>query len=251
VSVKWVKGSGGPAGDEHYNMVVQPIAMRESGQGYWLEDTVSGTIDASMGQSGHANRVATIAVPVTATGPVTHTLKAEGLDGSEDGTGRGTPIVPHEVTGTLSSRATAAGGLGTDFEVAGGLQAVDVYNGTITGQVTATLNASTGASANHSGPQVLAPTLTASNDPSRSPQSSEITQQVAAVLAALPTMAVRRLLPVECERLQGFPDDHTNIPWRGKPAPDGPRYKSMGNSMAVPVMRWIGERLDRVAKGLL
>jgi DNA (cytosine-5)-methyltransferase 1 len=57
-------------------------------------------------------------------------------------------------------------------------------------------------------------------------------------------MAVRRLTPVECERLQGFPDGYTNIPWRGKPeAPDGPRYKSLGNSMAVPVMRWIGERI--------
>jgi len=62
-------------------------------------------------------------------------------------------------------------------------------------------------------------------------------------------MACRRLLPIETERLQGFPDDWTNIPWRGKPAPDSPRYKAMGNSMAVPVMRWIGERLDRVAKG--
>jgi DNA (cytosine-5)-methyltransferase 1 len=57
-------------------------------------------------------------------------------------------------------------------------------------------------------------------------------------------MAVRRLTPVECERLQGFPDGYTNIPWRGKPeAPDGPRYKSLGNSMAVPVMRWIGKRI--------
>jgi DNA (cytosine-5)-methyltransferase 1 len=65
------------------------------------------------------------------------------------------------------------------------------------------------------------------------------------------TVAVRRLLPVECERLQGFPDDWTNIPWRGKPAPDGPRYKAMGNSMAVPVMRWIGERLDSAARGVL
>jgi len=56
---------------------------------------------------------------------------------------------------------------------------------------------------------------------------------------------VRRLTPMECERLQGFPDDWTNIPWRGKPtAPDGPRYKACGNSMAVPVMRWIGERID-------
>ncbi|TKU44056.1 phage N-6-adenine-methyltransferase [Citrobacter sp. wls716] len=59
-------------------------------------------------------------------------------------------------------------------------------------------------------------------------------------------MQVRRLTPVECERLQGFPDDHTKISWRGKDAaecPDGPRYKAIGNSMAVPVMRWIGERI--------
>jgi DNA (cytosine-5)-methyltransferase 1 len=56
-------------------------------------------------------------------------------------------------------------------------------------------------------------------------------------------MAVRRLTPRECERLQGFPDDHTLVPWRGKTAPDGPRYKALGNSMAVPVMRWIGQRI--------
>jgi DNA (cytosine-5)-methyltransferase 1 len=61
------------------------------------------------------------------------------------------------------------------------------------------------------------------------------------------TMQVRRLTPVECERLQGFPDGYTNIPWRNKPeSPDGPRYKAMGNSMAVPVMRWIGERIAAV-----
>jgi len=92
----------------------------------------------------------------------------------------------------------------------------------------------------------VAPSLT-TNDPSRSPQASEVTQQVAAVHAA--SMAVRRLTPRECERLQGFPDDHTQIPWRGKPAdqcPDGPRYKALGNSMAVPVMRWIGERIRMV-----
>lgn len=62
---------------------------------------------------------------------------------------------------------------------------------------------------------------------------------------------VRRLTPVECERLQGFPDRYTEIPWRKKPAsdcPDGPRYKALGNSMAVPVMRWIGERIEQVDK---
>lgn len=60
---------------------------------------------------------------------------------------------------------------------------------------------------------------------------------------------VRRLSPKECERLQGFPDDWTKIPYKGKSAdecPDSPRYKALGNSMAVPVMRWIGERIDLV-----
>jgi DNA (cytosine-5)-methyltransferase 1 len=119
-----------------------------------------------------------------------------------------------------------------------------------------------------SGLLVLAPSLTAS---SRSPQSQEITQQVAAVLAAetarslnahpsrsdwetetlIPEPfafsngggdAVRRLTPRECERLQGFHDDYTAIPG----AKDGPRYKALGNSMAVPVMRWIGERIQMV-----
>ena len=65
-------------------------------------------------------------------------------------------------------------------------------------------------------------------------------------------MAVRRLTPVECERLQGFPDDYTNVPWRGKPeSPDSLRYKAMGNSMAVPCMKWIGERIEMVEKGML
>lgn len=88
-------------------------------------------------------------------------------------------------------------------------------------------------------------------------------------------VAVRRLIPVECERLQGFPDGHTDIPWRiwqeskrkgisyerllsergiklrepaGQDCPDGPRYKAIGNSMAVPVMRWIGERIQAVSE---
>ena len=61
------------------------------------------------------------------------------------------------------------------------------------------------------------------------------------------SMAVRRLTPTECERLQGFPDGFTNVPYRGKAdAPDTQRYKAIGNSMAVPVMRWIGERIQLV-----
>ena len=91
---------------------------------------------------------------------------------------------------------------------------------------------------------VVAPTLTAANDPSRSPQSSEVTNQVYSVLQA--SMAVRRLTPKECERLQGFPDNYTDIKPKGKATPDGPRYKALGNSMAVPVMAWIGKRIQEV-----
>jgi DNA (cytosine-5)-methyltransferase 1 len=62
-------------------------------------------------------------------------------------------------------------------------------------------------------------------------------------------MQVRRLTPIECERLQGFPDGYTNIPWRKAPeSPDGPRYKALGNSMAVPVMAWIGKRIQQVSE---
>ena len=99
-------------------------------------------------------------------------------------------------------------------------QAVDVYNQCIDGDVTATLTMACGGS-NTSGPKLM-------------------------------DKAVRRLTPVECERLQGFPDNYTNIPWRGKEeSPDAPRYKAMGNSMAVPVMRWIGKRIQKVEDGLL
>jgi site-specific DNA-cytosine methylase len=69
---------------------------------------------------------------------------------------------------------------------------------------------------------------------------------LAVMSTAVESFAVRRLTPIECERLQGFPDNHTAIPWKGKDAtdcPDGQRYKAIGNSMAVPVMAWIGQRI--------
>jgi DNA (cytosine-5)-methyltransferase 1 len=73
-----------------------------------------------------------------------------------------------------------------------------------------------------------------------------ITKGHSHAVAAPPAMQVRRLTPVECERLQGFPDNYTNIPWRKKPAsecPDGPRYKALGNSWAIPCVAWIGRRI--------
>jgi len=128
------------------------------------------------------------------TGDITHTLKAEGFDGSEDGTGRGVPII------TLSAiPILEAGARTTDIRAGLGVGSE--------GDPMFTLRAGKqhGVSAN---------------------------------------MQVRRLTPVECERLQGFADGYTDVPHRGKPAADGPRYKSLGNSMAVPVMSWIGKRIQ-------
>ena len=92
---------------------------------------------------------------------------------------------------------------------------------------------------------VVAPTLSASNNPSRSPQSSEITAQVDAIVRE--TGAVRRLTPMECERLQGFPDDWTKYRVDEKKGlieqADSSRYKQMGNAVAVPCVEWIINRL--------
>lgn len=77
------------------------------------------------------------------------------------------------------------------------------------------------------------------------------TQNATGVMGVSVNTSVRRLLPIETERLMGFPDNHTQIPWRGKPAedcPDSPRYKACGNSMCVNVMRWIGMRIENVER---
>ena len=136
-------------------------------------------------------------VGVRVTGDRTHALRAEGADAGEDGTGRGTPIVP-------------------------------ITFGFDAGQ-------SENPKATHQFSVECAPPLIKAR-----PMSIAGAQ-----------MAVRRLTPRECERLQGFPDDYTRIPYKKKSAdecPDGPRYKALGNSMAVPVMRWIGERIAKVEK---
>ena len=88
----------------------------------------------------------------------------------------------------------------------------------------------------------VAPSVTASGPP-YSRTSNERVECEALVVQS----KVRRLTPTEAERLQGFPDGHTGIGWKGKQAPDAHRYKAMGNSMAVPVMRWIGERIGLVS----
>jgi DNA (cytosine-5)-methyltransferase 1 len=129
-----------------------------------------------------------------------HALRADGFDASEDGTGRGSGVMP-----AVAFAENPRGELVTSDAVAA----------------------------------TIGQRMRGQDD------------SCADNLQAVGPMAVRRLTPRECERLQGFPDDYTLIPYRGKPAADGPRYKALGNSMAVPVMHWIGKRLafvDQIVK---
>ena len=242
---------------------------------------------------------------VCVTGSVTHTLRAEGADASEDGTGRGTPIVaiPHvDVMPTLRAGAANGGrghgarsGDSKDEYVVPVALAVSLRGreggGTaeLGDDVADCLRASSGGGDK---PHVLVPVAFAENSRgelrleggdgertgtlntgggkpgqgipcvayttklhnTKSNNAGKVFEERAPCLdanspapALLTASQVRRLTPTECERLMGFPDGYTAIPWRNKTAdqcPDGPRYKALGNSWAVPVPRWIAQRIQ-------
>lgn len=239
--------------------------------------------DDNQAQAGHI-------IAECANGDISHTLKAEGFDGSEDGTGRGVPVIAFgggNTGGNIDVAAClTAKGQRIDFDVetfaVHGTQDPDTNLelahtlGRNHGQENACIAFSYkdhGADASED----LSPTLRAGNSDNsnansgqppaiayafkpgqgakergigfaeeQSPTLTSASSGTNLTPAVMCGVSVRRLMPVECERLQGFPDNHTLISWRGKEAtecPDGPRYRAIGNSMAVPVMRWIGERI--------
>lgn len=239
--------------------------------------------DDNQAQAGHL-------IAQCANGDVSHTLKGEGFDGSEDGTGRGVPVVAFGGGNTAGhidvATACTAHGIRLDFDTetfaVHGTQDPDTNRelahtlGRNNGQENACIAFSykdNGADATSD----LSPTIRAGNQDKshansgqppaiayafkagqgakaggigyaeeQSPTLTSASSGTNLAPAVMHGIAVRRLTPIECERLQGFPDNHTLIGWRGKDAtecPDGPRYKAIGNSMAVPVMRWIGERI--------
>ncbi|MEP9084271.1 phage N-6-adenine-methyltransferase (plasmid) [Enterobacter hormaechei] len=207
--------------------------------------------DDNQAQAGHL-------IAQCANGDVSHTLKGEGFDGSEDGTGRGVPVVAFGGGNTAGhidvATACTAHGIRLDFDTetfaVHGTQDPDTNR-----ELAHTLGRNNGQeNAIVTEPFTLAirgrsewSTIEVRNDGTANalltPNGGRAGMGVGAIGWG---MQVRRLTPIECERLQGFPDNHTLIGWRGKDAtecPDGPRYKAIGNSMAVPVMRWIGERI--------
>ena len=208
VSSKWAKGTGGPAGDECYNLVA-------------------------------------------------HTLRADGFDAGEDGTGRGTPTVP---VAFRSNASFAEHGL----DVCGTLNAINQH--AVAANVIPFDTTQVSSPANYSAPSpgdpchplargahapAVAFTVSAQSNGfawespvaptiGAHPQSDTSQRQTGVRTAA----GVRRLTPRECERLQGFPDDWTAIPGMD----DGPRYKCLGNAVTVNVAEWIGRRLAEVSQ---
>ena len=214
-----------------------PLAVfQETGHGWWNDDPVAGTLrDQSLGGASHGNLVAASTGDISrclnagAMGRIdyetetliTHSLTGEGFDASEDGTGRGTPLI------TFSSKDSG----GDAGDVSPTLRAMD-------GQVAVSVSLrgrEGGATAEMGGEQAGA--LRAGGGGGDK--------------AHVLTSVVRRLTPTECARLQGFSDNYLDILYRGKPAADGPKYRALGNSMAVPVMRYIGERIDAIEKAKL
>ena len=170
---------------------------------------------------------------VSVNGSLSHTLRAEGFDASEDGTGRGTPIVAFDTT-QITSKTNRSNPLPGDpcHPLAAGAHppaiAFHPTQDPIFGAVSPCLSKSVDGMG-------VAHCLTAHAAKGGDPSTDNYTVQ---------DYRVRRLTPRECERLQGFPDDYTAIPG----ASDSARYRALGNSMAVPCMRWIGRRIADVEK---
>ncbi len=212
---------------------------------------------------------------------IAHSLSADGFDSSEDGTGRGVPMVPVAIctAHTQSNGHGFSDGIAHTLEQTNSQAVAFNLRGREGGAVPepspmASIRATSGGSsnsyvafsakdygadvggiaptlrgmghdashANGGGQLAIAAPLTASYG--KQVDSSDTSSGPPNILHS--GMAVRRLIPRECERLQGFPDDYTLVEYRGKLAADGPRYRALGNSMAVPVMRWIGQRIAAV-----
>lgn len=207
----------------------------------------AGTLDTG---SAHSNRGLHVA----------HALRGEGFDASEDGTGRGTPLVPVYLpfdTTQITSPANRSNPQAGDpcHPLAAGMHPPAIAftskdHGQDAGGLAPTLRSMSGKHANAGG-QIAVAFDMRGRDGGAQFEGPHETANIRAASGGssrsyVASNAVRRLTPRECERLQGFPDDYTLVPNRSKPMADGPRYKALGNSMAVPVMRWIGERIAAV-----
>lgn len=186
-------------------------------------------------------------------GLIAHALRAEGHDASADGTGRGVPLVPM----AFQSKASASQTMNVsdvapsmDVVKCDGLAVVMNLRGRDGGAQPELSDVASLRSASGGSSRSYAIQERAVSEGPGGPDGMGVREEIAYTLEAREKVqyvgsrwAVRRLTPVECEKLQGFEPGYTQVEYRGKPAADGPRYRALGNSMAVPVMRFLGERI--------
>ena len=243
ISSKWAKGTGGPAGDECQNIIADPVAYnvtfcdangrrkdRPNGGLYVSRAKTTKTITAGGDQSTY------IAIPLQEIGKRT----GKSTDDASIGAGIG-----NDGDAMFTLQAGAQHGIA--YDTRSGMAPHGSMKGDV---ISPALRAK-----EHEPPMITEGTAAFKTGHSATSRSIGYSESVAPSLEAggggnnkpaiMQHMAVRRLTPRECERLQGFPDDYTLIPYRGKPAADSLRYRALGNSMAVPVMRWLGERIQK------
>lgn len=240
----------------HVPSVVLTLAIRGRGDSHDLETRADGVANAILTPNGGRGGigVGAVAIPIISdadrenSSAPTPSPDADGRVRLRDpglGIGGGFDVAAIRTANTNANGHGIADGVAHTIDQAQG-QAI-----AFGWQNSSQQGASASASASHTPtldkskvPGICAPSLTAYNMDSRSPQSEEQQRIVGAVYKA--AMQVRRLTPEECEALQGFRRGYTLVQHRNKPAADGPRYKALGNSMAVPCMAWIGQRIAMV-----
>lgn len=266
VSAKWAKGSGGPAGDECQNLVAAPVDRRFQ----------CASCDFSM-DAAHAHCPCCL-IPFDTTHITSPTNGSNPQPGDPCHTltvGAHVPSVAYAIQERAVSENPNAGPQGKGWqedisftlEARHNVQAVAFMikdHGQDAGdEVSPTLRSMVHGDSHANGGEQVAVAFQARISRNGRGQPEEICPTLNGAdagatsdmrpMAAIPTVdgwAVRKLTPRECERLQGFPDDFTAIRWRGKEAADGPRYKAIGNSMEVNVMRWIGTRIALVEEAV-
>jgi DNA (cytosine-5)-methyltransferase 1 len=230
------------AGQGAAGAIARSVALRgrDGGGTAELGDDLADTIRASSGggDKAHALVAAEVAAVLETTSHdysradgfnmIAHALRADGFDASEDGTGRGTPLVPIAFDTTqITSKANRSNPQPGDPSHP---LAAEAHAPAIAWSI---MPQNSGRDFKARAVEVSQPIM--AGGPVGGNQGGDYIQR---------GWAVRRLTPSECERLQGFPDGYTLVLFCKKPAADGPRYKALGNSMAVNVMRWIGGRID-------
>ena len=303
VTRKWHKGTGGPAGDEHYNLIAtgggdggqpdggdggvdpRPVVLDRAAYSQGINAKFdpliqhSDSVPALVARGPHAVQPP-IAFKVRCGGEYSGAKGGEVKPNERGGTGMlhyedktftvaatqdqfvATPSQlvyenhpndsrvtgPHDVAPTVAARFGTGGG---NVPFVQNIQGVDLYNQALTGDLHCPLRTAGG----HGAPAVMQECISFQpgnlrRDAGAEPNAETTTTLKASMGDQIPhiatPMAVRRLLPSECEALQGFPKGWTDITWKGKPAPDGHRYKAIGNSMATNCMHWIGQRIQMV-----